>query len=154
MIAGLLRKSAAEIPEVLDVLVTCGFIEEYIDGDDICFRFQCESFRKCIYDKQSALARESTHNMIAQYMETVCDGSEGDGDEILYHYQQAGNRAMYLKHQIRKLSSLINLDVEFPEFISDVSAGYIDEIEKEISIGNVPNDVKYEFFLMKGSFEI
>ncbi|WP_278549505.1 AAA family ATPase [Cloacibacillus evryensis] len=154
VIAGLLRKSAAEIPEILDVLVTCGFIEEYIDGDDICFRFQCESFRKCIYDKQSALARESTHNMIAQYMETVCDGSEGDGDEILYHYQQAGNRAMYLKHQIRKLSSLINLDVEFPEFISDVSAGYIDEIEKEISIGNVPNDVKYEFYLMKGSFEI
>ena len=154
VIAGLLGENRANISEILDVLVKYGFIEEYIEGDEICFRFQCESFRKCIYENQSVLTRESTHNMIAQYMEMLDDETGSRDDEILYHYQQANNRPMYLKYRIRKLSSLINLDVEFPEFISDVSAGYINEVEEELSRGNIPNDVRYEFCLMKGSFEI
>ncbi|MEG1913043.1 MAG: hypothetical protein RR091_11195, partial [Cloacibacillus sp.] len=124
VIAGLLGKSEAKIPEILDVLVQC------------------------------ALARKNTHDKIAQYMETMSGDQGSRGDDILYHYQQANNRAMYLKQQIRKLRSLINLDVEFPEFISDISTSYIKDIEKELAGGNIPNDVKYEFYLMKGSFEI
>lgn len=156
-IAFILKKNIVEILDSMELLAYYGFYKEEEKETGVYYRYSSESCRKEIYMQLSIIKRTIYHNEMAAYLENsgrCCYNSDFCGKEILYHYRCANNKPKILKYEIMKLESLINLNTEFPEFLNKIAVDSIYNIEKYIYDADISCDIRYEFFLIRGSYEI
>lgn len=155
IIAGVTNMELITTLEIIESLINQGFIKEDIYKEKTRLKFSHQKFQEYIYEKQSHVKRMTLHGKIADYITHHMLDKKWDNylvDSAIYHYHQAGQSVKYLEYKIKKSNQIIDINNDFPKFLTPITQSYIEELEGEITAANAPVSLKFEYLLLKSNF--
>ena len=157
LVASILGIDGIRTLEIFDALTRNGFLKEERHDGGTRLLFVHERFRSYIYEQQPLVKRRAIHLKIAEAIaaaEERGEGAEEQIDDIIYHYERAGQTFKYLCYKVRKASSVVAVNNDFPEFLTEMTQSYIDRLDAEFAGLSAPLELQYELLLLKASFAI
>lgn len=156
-VAYILKMDYTKVIDICDALVIAGFLKEEVRDSDLRLLFAHEQYRQYIYNNLTNFKKRNYHIKAADYLAAYAQKQDKLNeyfDRIIYHYFYAGEVIQYISYKIKKASSIISVDNDFPEFLMEFSQEYIDELEQEIHKYPIPLELSYEFILLKSTFAV
>lgn len=176
LIAILFKKDTISIVKLLDKMVKRNILEEYVEDDNISFKFAHRKIKEYFYQQSTKTKRKHFHQMIGKTLEgsgKVYKNKLKYFQELSYHFKEAKDDLKELKYNIEILNHYLDFSHElFPvldildenidstiymtreaieKMFSDLKT-QLDNVERS-GIGNIDR-LKMKFYHMRGRYLI
>ncbi len=157
IIANIMGIDKMEILEIFQVLIDNGFIKEEFTEENLKLSFSHDQFRQHIYSSLSFTKRKAFHIKVAEQFVNSCTQDikfRKHIDEIIYHYKTAGETIKYIEYKIKKITDRVSSYDDYPEVLTSLAKGYIEEIEHDAQNTTLPAHLNFQILLLKSNFSI